>query len=281
MLISVILTTKDSAAHINRCLAAVKAQDYPNVEIVVVDNHSTDATVDIARRYTDKVFVEGPERSAQRNYAVERCTGEYFLQLDADQYLLPDVVSACVEKVRTFRAGSSQYQDIALQIPENIVGGSGWFFNVRNFEKQFYTNTVIDCVRFMPVGLFLEVGGYDVSMTGGEDWDLDKRIRQYCAVDVIESHMEHDEGAVTLSSFLKKKWYYSAAFDRYISKWGKDDADTKKRFGFTYRYFGVFTENGKWKILLKHPFLSVSLFFTKVLVGMVFLARKILPNNQS
>jgi len=40
------------------------------VEIIVVDNNSTDNTVKIAKRFTDKVYNKGPERSTQRNYGV-------------------------------------------------------------------------------------------------------------------------------------------------------------------------------------------------------------------
>ncbi|MCX6705277.1 MAG: hypothetical protein NT162_02980 [Candidatus Woesebacteria bacterium] len=53
----------------------------------------------------------------------------------------------------------------------------------------------------------------------------------------------------------------------YIQTWGKDDLDIKKQLGFDYRFFGVFLEKSKWKILLEHPFLSFGMVFLRILVG--------------
>lgn len=68
ILISVIITTKNEEKNIGKCLESVLAQTYPagNIEIIVVDNGSTDKTKEIAIKYTEKVFNGGPERSAQK-----------------------------------------------------------------------------------------------------------------------------------------------------------------------------------------------------------------------
>lgn len=279
--VSVIITTKNEEKNIENCLKSIASQSYPNdnIEIIVVDNSSTDKTKEIARKFTDKVFDKGPERSAQRNFGVEKSIGEYFLQLDADQILKSDVIKKCVNMVLSFRKRKSgKFADIALQIPE-IITGKKLFTKIRLFEKQFYTGTVIDCVRFMPVKVFRDIGGFDLSMTGAEDWDLDKRIRNRCFIDVVDSYMEHNEGDITLLKFLKKKWYYSASFHKYFLKWGKKDPDTKKRFGFYYRYFGVFFEKNKWREVLKHPLLFSLLFMTKILVGLVLFLRLLKRNE--
>lgn len=65
MKVSVILTTKNEEKHIGNCLKSVKKQAYPRdeIEIIVVDNNSTDKTKEIAKRYTDKVYNFCPERS--------------------------------------------------------------------------------------------------------------------------------------------------------------------------------------------------------------------------
>jgi glycosyltransferase involved in cell wall biosynthesis len=58
MIVSVIITTKNEEKNIGNCLKSIKEQDYPQnlIEIIVVDNNSTDKTKDIALTYTDQVF---------------------------------------------------------------------------------------------------------------------------------------------------------------------------------------------------------------------------------
>ena len=57
--ISVIITTRNEAKHIKECLQSIGKQTYPQerIEIIVVDNNSSDKTKEIAREYTDKVSI--------------------------------------------------------------------------------------------------------------------------------------------------------------------------------------------------------------------------------
>ncbi len=84
--LSVIVITKNEAELIGQCLESVKWAD----EIVVVDSGSQDATVDICRRYTDKVVVtDWPGFGPQKNRALDLATGDWVLSLDADEHLSP------------------------------------------------------------------------------------------------------------------------------------------------------------------------------------------------
>jgi glycosyltransferase involved in cell wall biosynthesis len=77
-LVSVIIPTKNSAYTIERTLLSVKNQTYRNLEVIVVDNHSTDDTISIVKRVMPeaKVFMHGPERAAQKNHGPERSSEE-------------------------------------------------------------------------------------------------------------------------------------------------------------------------------------------------------------
>ncbi|GFK95980.1 GalNAc(5)-diNAcBac-PP-undecaprenol beta-1,3-glucosyltransferase [Fundidesulfovibrio magnetotacticus] len=179
--VSVVVTTRNEARNIGNCLESVKAQGYPAelVEIIVVDNASTDDTQAIARRYTDKVFDKGPERSAQRNFGFAQATGDVLVFLDADMILSASVLERSVAMLR-------QGYD-ALYIPE-IVLGRGFFPTVRRFERSFYDATVIDCVRAFTRRAFDQAGGFDESLTGPEDWDFDKRMRASARVGLLSTY---------------------------------------------------------------------------------------------
>ena len=69
-LVSVIVTTRNEERNIGNCLQSIRLQTYKPVEIIVVDNNSTDKTQEIARSFTDVVVNKGPERSAQRNHGI-------------------------------------------------------------------------------------------------------------------------------------------------------------------------------------------------------------------
>ena len=89
--ISAIVITKNEAKNIAGCLESLSCAD----EIVVVDSGSEDGTVEIAKGFTDRVFVvEWKGYALTRQYALERAAGEWVLWLDADERLTPELASA-------------------------------------------------------------------------------------------------------------------------------------------------------------------------------------------
>ncbi len=262
-LVSVVITTKNEEKHIVSCLKSIKNQDYPQkkIEIIVVDNHSTDDTVKLAKKYTQNVFTKGPERSAQRNYGmIIKSHGQYVMYIDADMELSKKVISSCVSRV------TKNPDIIGLYIREIVTGDSYWS-KVRRFERSFYEGTVIDCVRFIKKSAFVKVKGFDERLTGPEDWDLDKKIRQLGKVDLIKQPIYHNEAEFNLKKYLAKKSYYSKGLDIYIKKWSKDDSDVKKQFSPIYRLVVVFVEKGKWKVLLLRPHLTIGMVILRFAVG--------------
>ena len=271
MSISVVITTKNEAENITDCLEAIKRQTYPRekIEIIVVDNNSRDRTKEIAARHTDKIYNFGPERSAQRNFGVRQAQGVYILYLDADMAISEKVLEECVSK--------SEREDlVALYIPEQIRG-LGFWTRVRDFERSFYHTTCIDAVRFVRRDKFLEIGGFDENLTGPEDWDFDRRIRGVGGVGTIDAALYHNEGKLLLKKYINKKAYYAQTFDAYVMKWGKNDAIIKKQLGWYYRLIGVFTENKKWKRLLRHPALAAGMYSLRLMIaGNVLLKGKLI-----
>jgi glycosyltransferase involved in cell wall biosynthesis len=89
MTLSIALIVKNEQACLEKCLESVKDAD----EICVTDTGSTDQTIEIAKKYTDKIynFKWVSDFSKARNYAREKCTGDWILSIDADHQLLTPI----------------------------------------------------------------------------------------------------------------------------------------------------------------------------------------------
>ena len=90
MKLTVTVITRDESAHIAAALESVSWAD----EIIVVDSHSTDDTVAIARTRATRVEVrDWPGYGAQKNYAAEIASNDWILSLDADERVSPELAA--------------------------------------------------------------------------------------------------------------------------------------------------------------------------------------------
>lgn len=90
--LSVVVICRDESDRIEACLQSVHGWAD---EIIVLDSGSTDGTVGIARRYTDKVWVSGwPGYGPQRNRALAKASGDWVMTLDADERATPELREA-------------------------------------------------------------------------------------------------------------------------------------------------------------------------------------------
>jgi len=83
-LVSVVIPTRNSAGTIADCVKSVRSQSHRPVEIIVVDNYSTDSTVEIAKRNGALVMLRAGGRSAQKNWGAKFAKGEYLYFVDSD-----------------------------------------------------------------------------------------------------------------------------------------------------------------------------------------------------
>lgn len=269
-LVSVVVTTKNEEKNIANCLQSIKNQTYPTekLEVIVVDNYSPDRTVEVAKQFTDKVYLKGPQRAAQLNFGVLVATGKYVLYPDADMILSENVIAECVDWCE-----NEAYD--ALYLPEVIIG-DGFWISVRAFERSFYNGTCIDAVRFVRKSSYLTIEGFDEKIDfGADDWDFNRRIKDVARVGMVSAPIYHNEGKFSLRWYVRKKGKYSKTLDKYIEKWGKNDPEIRKQLGLQYRLFGVFTESAKWKKLIKHPLKSFGLYFLRILVGIAYLKSRL------
>ena len=208
-LVSVVVPTKESAATLEACLRSVRAQDHGAVELVVVDNSSTDRTPEIAAAYADVLVTAGPERSAQRNLGVELSSGEWVLWIDSDMVLDPDVVSAAVAAAERDGAGAVFIRETSF--------GSGYWTACRRLERLCYLGEpLIEAPRLVRRSIFAEQGGFVSTVAGQEDAELRMRLLSAgVRTTRSEGEIHHDEGRLTLRSIVRKRLYYGRSIPAY------------------------------------------------------------------
>jgi len=233
-LVSVIIPIVKNDPFIKKNLEHLEKSTYKNLEIIVVD--------------------EGKERSYQRNFGIKKAKGKYLLYLDADQYVTPKLIEELVDLANI---GFS-----AIYIPEQIIT-KGFFAYLRNWERQFYNGTPVDCVRFMAkenCPLFSE------DLNGPEDSDHDRQVKGIRTTS--RNYLLHDDG-ISFIKFLRKKAYYSKSMKNFAQKNPGD-----KVLNLWWRCIDVYFENSKWKRVLQRPDLFICLMGLIFLRGVIYFAKR-------
>ena len=253
LLVSVIVPTRNSSETLEACIESIARQSYEDIELVVIDNNSTDNTKAIAKQYTKHVLNKGPERSAQRNYGAKKASGDYVLFIDSDMELTPNVVSSCVTYANKNRGSR------AIIIPEESFG-EGFWAQCKKLERSFYVGIdAIEAARFFEKELYLKLGGYDEDMVSGEDWDLSKRVAKMTRTGRINEFILHNEGRLRLIKSLKKKYYYAGLSRTYMQR---QNVQSKliDSVGPIQRYKLFLSQPGK---LFKNPLYGLGVLFMK------------------
>lgn len=141
MTLSVVINTKDAASTLERTLKSVEFAD----EIVVVDMHSSDDTIKIAKKFTDKIFTHKDTGYVEpaRNHAISKATGDWILVLDADeevsQGLKRLIIKTLKDETGQLPTADAYYIPRKNLIFDKWIEETGWWpdFVLRLFKKGF------------------------------------------------------------------------------------------------------------------------------------------------
>lgn len=269
-LVTIVIATKNEEKNIKSFLDSVKAQTYDNIEVILIDNFSTDKTIDIASDYKINIIQKGPERSSQRNYGANLAKGDYILFPDADMVLSPKVVAECIFTIQ------QDSNAVAIIIPEISIG-QGFWAKCRKLEKEFYVgNDSIEAARFFKKHTFDKLKGYDATLISGEDWDLSNRARKLGGIMRITAPIYHNDGTMNLIKTAKKKFYYGKKISTFTLKNDNSEVGTNQ-MGVVARY-KMFLKDPKK--LFSNPLVGTGLLvlktveFSAIALGMLISAPK-------
>jgi len=174
-LVSIILPCYNAHTHLAQALESAKAQTHPNLEILIINDGSTDEeTLEFLKALDDDIRVVHQENQglpAARNRGFREANGEYILPLDCDDWLEPETVALLLKAQQAARAP-------AFAFPQMILEGeaAGHLKKNHNPFEQFFLNQLPYCL-LLPKVAWEEAGGYDESMRQGyEDWEFNIRL---------------------------------------------------------------------------------------------------------
>jgi glycosyltransferase involved in cell wall biosynthesis len=195
--VSVVVPTHNSAKTLPTCLKALRTQNYPYTEVLVVDNYSSDETRNIAETFGANVILYRGLQPAATNVGLARSKGNYVFFVDSDQQLNGDVVQNCVMKC-------SKDGVAAVKIPEVFVGLNFW-----GKCSALWKNNVVKAwglkggiPRFYRKSTLLKQSGHNDKLSWWEDIELYQRLKSnglkeaWCTGQIIHYETDSPQKAV-------------------------------------------------------------------------------------
>ncbi|MET8509459.1 glycosyltransferase family A protein [Streptomyces sp. NPDC004787] len=197
-LVSVIVPNYNYGRSIGLCVEAALAQSYPNIEVVVVDDCSTDDSARIAAEAGARVVSTGVNSgvAVARNLGAEVTSGEILVFLDSDVAMHPDAVA---NAVRLLGDGEEYGAICGTYEPEPLIRDS--LIEEYRSLQQYYLllrsegviTTVHTAILAMRRRVFEEVGPFNPALRHTEDQDYGRRISErYTVLSSLEVRGRHD-----------------------------------------------------------------------------------------
>ena len=187
-LVSILIPLHNAENYIEDTIAKALQQSYLNIELIIVDDHSTDNSLIIAQKYeSDKVHIYTNPRkggNTARNYAFEKCNGKYIKFMDADDYCTDDMIEKQMERI--LKDGDNNtliFSPVKMLYPDGRL-----FLPPREIDKDYTPGIelLIDIWRekgwncphchLMHRDLFIKSGGWDESIIKNQDGEFFARV---------------------------------------------------------------------------------------------------------
>lgn len=170
-LVSIVTVVFNGAAHLEQAIASVLAQGYRNVEYLVIDGGSTDGTLDIIRKFEDRIdyWLSEPDRGIYEamNKGLQLARGELIGLLNADDFYEPDAVE---QVVALYLEGGLS----AIYYGDNLVLHDDLRLKYRRHASLYYWLGMSICHQAMFVhrDIYRQLGGYREGFRLAADYDF-------------------------------------------------------------------------------------------------------------
>lgn len=177
--VSVVIAAHDRRHCLAEAVDSVLSQSGVDVEVVVVNDGSTDGTGDVADAIASQcetvrvVHQANAGPSAARNAGVAASTGHWLTFLDSDDLMMPGRLAAQVDELRRIGGRSTVMGEERIEIAAGVVPPPSISAQLEKSRPHWYTMTMMTTRT-----VFDEVGGFDESLRIGEDTELLFRMKR-------------------------------------------------------------------------------------------------------
>jgi|YNPMSStandDraft_1061717.scaffolds.fasta_scaffold00775_4 glycosyltransferase involved in cell wall biosynthesis len=188
-LVSIVTPVLNLAEFIEEAVQSVLNQDYPRIEYLVMDGGSTDGTLEILAKYSDRVrVISAPDRGTADavNRGFRLSSGEIFAFLNADDSYLPGAVRTAVEHLAAHPEAGGVYGEA------NWITEDGCFigrYPTRDFDAEALAHECYICqpACFVRRRVFQQAGLLDADLECVFDYELWMRIARFARLDRIDA----------------------------------------------------------------------------------------------
>lgn len=184
-LISAVIPVYNGSNYLSEAIDSVLAQTYPNIEIIVIDDGSTDITWEIIESYGEKIrgyHKENGGVSSALNVGIKNMCGEWFAWLSHDDIWLPENIEKHVEHIAQDPGKGVYYGGYSYMNPQReiIYGNNGcWYPKGSDLRHMLRSGNYIHGITsLISKRCFTSVGCFNESLRCTQDYELWFRIAQ-------------------------------------------------------------------------------------------------------
>jgi glycosyltransferase involved in cell wall biosynthesis len=230
MKISVITPSFNQAAFIERTILSVLEQNYPDLEYIVMDGGSTDGTLEILKKYADKIIWQSEKDNGQSdaiNKGLKIATGEILAYLNSDDTYAP----GALQKVADFFANNPDkswvygkckiINEKDAEIRKPITAYKNWLLKNYSYPKLLSENFISQPATFWKRGIHAKLGFFDENEHFCMDYEFWLRIGQKYSAGVINNYLANFRYySLSKSGSVNKKQFQDEL--RLAKKYGDD-----------------------------------------------------------
>lgn len=235
-LVSIVIPTKDRRDGVLTAIGSVVAQSYPNWQLIVVDDGSTDGTAEAIEPLLADGRIELVRRehsggvSRARNEGLARARGEYVAYLDSDNTWVTEFLAVMVAFVRT-RSLRAAYA--VSELVENVADGQRGYRALPFHREALWERNYIDCIVVLHERALLdEVGTFDEELRRNVDWDLlirMSKVTDFALAPFIATRYDAWEERTDRITINEPMGYRFAVLGKHLVDWSAAEGGVGRR----------------------------------------------------